>query len=131
MVTYRVDHIHLKANDVQAAAEWYCDKLGGKITFEGEFRKSKVFYVDVNGFNIIIFGKLEGEEEPIPASLKARFGNDHFGFEVNDIHAAVSELKAKGANILEEPWSPREGQYIAYFEGPDHVRLELTQRDRR
>lgn len=129
MISYRVDHIHLKANDVESAAQWYVEKLNGKIIFEGQFRGSKVFYVNIKGFNLVIFGHLEGEEEPIPASLKSRFGVDHFGFEVDEIHKAVDDLRSKGVTILEEPWSPREGQYIAYLEGPDQVRIELTQRD--
>ncbi len=129
MISYRVDHIHLKANDVEQAAQWYCEKLNGKIILEGQFRESKVFYVNIKGFNIVIFGRLEGEDDPIPASLSTRFGVDHFGFEVDDIHQAVDDLKSKSVKILEEPWSPRDGQYIAYFEGPDQVRLELTQRD--
>ena len=128
MQTFRCDHIHLKSEDVDKTARWYCDVLGAKITFEGKFRGSKVYYLNINGMTFVVFGKLEGEQ-PVAASIKPRFGVDHFGFQVMDIDAAVAGLRAKGVNILEEPVSVRPGLRISYFEGPDHVRIELSQRD--
>jgi hypothetical protein len=41
MQTYRCDHIHLKAVEVESIARWYVDTLGAKVTFEGEFKGSK------------------------------------------------------------------------------------------
>ena len=133
MVKYVCDHIHLKAKDVDKTVAWYVDKLGAKITFEGAFKGSKVFYFDINGFTFICFGQLEGEEgekAPIEPTLRTRFGNDHFGFEVQSMDEAVAELKGKGVTFIEEPWSPRDGLTIAYIEGPDKAAIELTQRDK-
>ena len=132
MPIYRCDHIHLKALDVERTAQWYVEKLGAKITFEGQFKGSKVNYVDISGFTLIVFGQLEGEEgknEPIKPTLRTRFGVDHFGFAVDSIEEAVSDLRAKGVTILVEPLNPRPGLTICYIEGPDKVRIELSQRD--
>lgn len=129
MQTYRCDHIHLKADDVQKTADWYCEVLGGKKTFEGQFRGSKVIYVDINGMIFIIFGLLNSDSEPIPASINTRFGVDHFGFQVDNVDAAIAELRAKNVPIVEEPSTARPGVRIAYIEAPDQVRIELTQRD--
>jgi lactoylglutathione lyase len=131
MPTYRCDHIHLKAVDVEKTARWYIDALGARITFEGQFRGSKVYYLDMGGFNFIVFGQLQGEEgdsEPIGPTLRTRFGTDHFGFAVDDMQQAVADLRAKGVTILEEPWSPRPGLTICYIEAPDKARIELTER---
>lgn len=133
MVKYVCDHIHLKAKDVDETVQWYVDKLGANATFEGKFRGSKVRYFDINGFTFICFGRLEGEEgeyAPIEPTLRTRFGNDHFGFEVPNMDEAVAELKGKGVSFIEEPWSPRDGLKIAYIEGPDKTAIELTQRDK-
>ena len=132
MPNYRCDHIHLKAVDVERTARWYVNTLGARITFEGQFRGSKVYYMDLSGFNFIVFGLLQGEEgadRPIEADLRTRFGVDHFGFAVEDMAAAVAELRAKNVTILEAPWSPRPGLTICYIEGPDKVRIELSQRE--
>jgi catechol 2,3-dioxygenase-like lactoylglutathione lyase family enzyme len=134
MPVYRCDHIHLKAVDVERTAQWYVDKLGANITFEGRFRGSKVNYLEISGFTLIVFGQLEGEEgesEPIEPTLRTRFGADHFGFAVDSMEEAVSDLRAKGVTVLEEPWNPRPGLIICYIEGPDRVRIELTQRDQK
>jgi lactoylglutathione lyase len=131
MSNYRCDHVHLKAVDVDETARWYVANLGAKITFEGRFKGSKVFYLDISGFNFIVFGQLQGEEAdaaPIAPTLKTRFGVDHFGFAVDCMEEAVAELKAKGVTILEGPWSPRPGLTICYIEGPDKARIEISER---
>lgn len=131
MPIYRCDHVHLKAMDVTETARWYVETLGAKITFEGQFKGSKVYYLDISGFNFIVFGQLEGEEgshTPIGATLQTRFGVDHFGFAVENMSEAVADLKSKGAAILEAPWSPRPGLTICYIQGPDQVRIELSER---
>lgn len=133
MEKYVCDHIHLKAKDVDQAVQWYVDNLGAKPGFEGNFKGSKVRYFDISGFTFICFGQLNdetGDAAPIEPTLRSRFGNDHFGFEVQDMDAAVADLKNKGVTFLEEPWSPREGQTICYIEGPDKTVIELTHRER-
>jgi len=132
MPSYRCDHIHLKAVDVEKTARWYVDMLGAKITFEGRFRGSKVYYLDICGFNFIVFGLLDnehGESAPIEPTLRTRFGADHFGFAVDNLQEAVADLRTKGVRILEEPWSPRPGLVICYIEGPDKARIELSERE--
>ncbi|MGI6038129.1 MAG: VOC family protein [Limnochordia bacterium] len=129
MQQFRCDHIHLKSADVEATARWYCDVLGAKITYEGSFRGSKVYYLDINGTIFFLFGQLEGEESVVPADINPRFGLDHFGFQVDDLDAAVAELRAKNVPIIEEPTTVRPGLKIAYIEGPDRTRIELSQRD--
>ncbi len=131
MLCYRCDHIHMKAVDVEKTARWYVDVLGAKITFEGSFRGSKVYYLDICGFKLIVFGLLDGEHSesaPIEPTLRTRFGVDHFGFAVDDMGEAVADLRSKGVRILEQPWSPRPGLVICYIEGPDKVRIELSER---
>ena len=58
MPTYRVDHVHLKAVDVEKTARWYVEKLGARITFEGQFRGSKVYYLDTNPLGIFVIVEL-------------------------------------------------------------------------
>lgn len=131
MLTYRCDHVHLKATDVERTARWYVSTLGAKITFEGQFKGSKVYYFEIGGFTFIVFGQLQGEEgaqAPMAPTLQTRFGVDHFGFAVEDMDAAVGDLRAKGVVILEGPWSPRAGLRICYIEGPDSARIELSER---
>lgn len=127
MQSYRVDHLHLISPDIERTKEWYCDVFGGKVTFEGQFKGNKVYYVDLNGFNIILIERLP-DEEPLPATIQSREGLDHFGLAVQDMDAAVRELKGKGVKFVVEPTQVRPGLRIAYVEAPDKVRIELSER---
>ena len=127
MQTYRVDHIHLISPDIERTKQWYCEVLGGQETFVGEFKGNKVYYVDLNGFNIILIEQLP-DGKPLPATLQTREGLDHFGVAVEDMEAAVADLKAKGIRFVVEPMHVRPGLRIAYIEAPDKVRIELSER---
>jgi catechol 2,3-dioxygenase-like lactoylglutathione lyase family enzyme len=65
----------------------------------------------------------DGDGEPI------RYTYDHFGVVVQDLNAAVEELRSKGVKILQEPRTARPGTHVAFVEGPDHTRIEVLQRD--
>lgn len=127
MQSYRVDHLHLISPDIERTKDWYCDVFGGKVTFEGQFKGNKVYYVDLNGFNIILIERLP-DEEPLPATIQSREGLDHFGLAVQDMDAAARELKGKGLKFVVEPTQVRPGLRIAYVEAPDKVRIELSER---
>jgi catechol 2,3-dioxygenase-like lactoylglutathione lyase family enzyme len=123
------DHIHLKAEDVEATAAWYRDRLGGAITYRGEFRGSPVVYVTFGAFNLVVYGRLQTDTEVPPVSAGPRYGIDHFGFRVDDLAAIIAELRTAGVTILEEPVTVRPGVHMAYIEGPERVRIEMVQRD--
>lgn len=127
MQTYRVDHLHLISPNIEETKDWYCSVFGGKVTFEGDFKGKQVYYVDVNGFNIILIEQFPGEE-PLPATIQTKEGLDHFGFAVEDMDAVAEELRAKEVKFVVEPMQVRPGLKIAYIEAPDKVRIELSER---
>ena len=55
-------------------------------------------------------------------------GLDHFGLRVDDMDAAVAELKRRGAHFSVEPRTIRPGVRIAFVQAPDNVRIELLER---
>ena len=127
MQEYKIDHIHLICPKIEDTKNWYCDVLGAKVAFEGEFKGNKVYYLNLCGFNLILIEKLPGEK-PLPANIKTNEGLDHFGLAVDDMAAAAAELKEKGVRFTLEPMQVRRGLRIAYIEGPDKVRIELSER---
>lgn len=127
MQTYRVDHLHLISPNIEETKDWYCSVFGGKVTFEGDFKGKQVYYVDINGFNIILIEQFPGED-PLPATIQTKEGLDHFGFAVEDMDAAAEELRAKKVKFVVEPMQVRPGLKIAYIEAPDKVRIELSER---
>ncbi|NNK94213.1 MAG: VOC family protein [Desulfobacterales bacterium] len=127
MPKYHVDHLHLICPNIEETKNWYCEVFGGKVTFEGDFKGKQVYYVDVNGFSIIMIEQFP-DQDPIPATIQTKEGLDHFGFAVEDMDAAAADLRAKGVKFVVEPMQVRPGLRIAYIEAPDKVRIELSER---
>jgi lactoylglutathione lyase len=55
-------------------------------------------------------------------------GLDHFGMTVDNLDAAVTELKGKGVAFTMEPKTIRPGVRIAFLTAPQNVSIELIQR---
>ena len=55
-------------------------------------------------------------------------GLDHFGLTVDNLDAAVTELKGKGVAFTMEPKTIRPGVRIAFLTAPQNVSIELIQR---
>ena len=121
-------HLHLRSEDPDAAAKFYCDHLGARVKSERPLSTTKSIQLELNGEALLtISGRAEGED-PVPGSNEPRYGLDHFGFEVDDMNAVTSQLKASGVHFICEPWTMPSGSTVAFIEAPDHVSLELIQR---
>jgi catechol 2,3-dioxygenase-like lactoylglutathione lyase family enzyme len=55
------------------------------------------------------------------------YGVEHIGLTVDDVDAAVAELRAKGAEIAIGPLTRDPGTRLAFIRGPDAVMVELVQ----
>jgi catechol 2,3-dioxygenase-like lactoylglutathione lyase family enzyme len=125
MARYALDHVHLRAPDPDATAAWYEGMFGA-------VRKARV----MNGPNIRVVLDLGGLPifiEQVPAGTAAPpsppfLGVEHIGLMVDDMAAAVAELKAKGAVFTTEPKEVRPGVTIAFVQAPDGARVEILHR---
>ncbi|UCH46437.1 MAG: VOC family protein [Betaproteobacteria bacterium] len=131
------DHVHLISRDPQAAAKWYQEMFGGKVTAVQEnLRGAPQIDVRVGGMTIVIRGQRPGEE-PIDTKPMQHFdgfsshdewGTDHFGFTYRgDLMAFCDELKKKGVQMAVEPWEFKPGMVLCYVAAPDGVSIELIQ----
>ena len=53
---------------------------------------------------------------------------EHVGLTVDDVDAAVEELRAKGAEIAIGPLNRNPGLRLAFIRGPEGIMIELVQR---
>ncbi|MAF47205.1 MAG: VOC family protein [Rhodospirillales bacterium] len=129
------DHVHIIAEDPEAAAAWYRDMLGGEITGSHQVRNAAQISVDFGGTIIVIRGQRPGERPGRKNDLKSfedyvshdQWGTDHFGFRVHgEIIAFCDGLQAKGAEFSVEPYEFLPGRTIAYLKAPDGVTIELV-----
>ena len=132
----QVDHIGIGVSDLAATKEFYKNALGMEHLPEdevGEEQKVKVSFFPCGD------AELEFLESTTPDGPIGRFieknggrnGIQHVALRVDDIKAAIADLKAKGVQLIdEEPRYGAGGSAIAFLhpKATGGVLLELCQR---
>jgi lactoylglutathione lyase len=132
MPVYRYDHVHVRAADPEAMAEWFASMFGAEIlrgTYgPGTFYPGKTrVYVKLGGQTVLIAPS--HHDEPTQAAPHfPYYGIEHIGLTVDDINAAVAELRARGADIFVGPMDYGPGTRLAFIRGPEGVAVEIVQR---
>src|SRR5947199_4550007 len=112
-----LDHIGIAVKDLAAALAFYRDALGLEVEAPEEVASQRVraHFVPVGD------ASLELLEATAPESAIARYiekrgpGLHHITLRVDDIRAALAQLKARGAKLVdEEPRRGAEGALVAF-----------------
>jgi methylmalonyl-CoA epimerase len=128
----RVDHIGIAVVDAAAATDWYRDRFGLHVDHVEHVGSQKVraHFMDVGG---CLFELLEAtaSQSPIAKFLDKRGpGLHHVALAVDDIHAALTELKQAGVRLIDEvPRPGAEGALVAFVHpsAAQGVLVELKQ----
>ena len=102
-----IDFVELRVADVDGAVRFYRDTLGMDFPLSGGGSEWKEF-----GSPPVALALGRGPEPP---------GSIVLGLAVDDVDAAVEELRAKGVPILREPWAA-DVCYRALIQGPGRFR---------
>lgn len=128
----RIDHVGIAVADLAAAKRLYEDLLGLTLTREEVVTDQGVrtHFYPVAGVKLELLESL-APDGPIARHLEKRGpGLQHLAVEVEDIEAAIAELRAKGVRMLDEtPRTGVEGSRIAFVHPKDShgVLLELVE----
>jgi lactoylglutathione lyase len=126
MARFTWEHIHLRSPDPAATAQWYQDKLGAEVIRTPQPDGSTRIDLNLSGQKVFI---AKADPAHTGASPQTPYmGLEHFGMTVDDIQAAVTELKGKGVAFTMEPKTIRPGVTIAFLTAPQNVSIELIQR---
>jgi catechol 2,3-dioxygenase-like lactoylglutathione lyase family enzyme len=111
-------HVHLKVRHRDAAAKWFADTFGGKVThFKDLPQLPAIRYDDMW---LVISGT---DADVAPNDGRAV---DHIGWKVDDLDAVVERLKAQKLKFPVEP--TRSGNVkLAFVESPSGVKIEIQQ----
>jgi methylmalonyl-CoA/ethylmalonyl-CoA epimerase len=128
----RIDHLGIAVADIGAAKKVYEDLLGLKLTREEVVTDQGVrtYFYPVAGVKLELLESIS-PDGPIARHVEKRgAGLQHLAVEVDDIEAAILELKAKGVRMLDE--TPRKGvenSRIAFVHPKDThgILLELVE----
>jgi catechol 2,3-dioxygenase-like lactoylglutathione lyase family enzyme len=115
----------IPTKDAEAARPFYADTLGLKLISQDQF--ALVFQVGpAPGTMLRIV--CAGDPTPAPFTI--------YGWEVDDIHATIAELSAKGVEFLRYGyfeqdeagvWLAPGGSSVAWFKDPDGNTLSISQ----
>jgi len=122
----RLLHTMLRVGDLEASIQFYTNVLGmqqlrRKDYPEGEFTLAFVGYGDEAENTVIELTHNWGTD-----SYETGSGFGHIAIEVDDVYAAVDEVKARGGKVIREAGPMNAGStIIAFVEDPDGYQIEL------
>jgi catechol 2,3-dioxygenase-like lactoylglutathione lyase family enzyme len=128
MLKFGFDHVHLVGSDLDASERFYRDMFGAETIGRRDVGGAVNLMMRLDGVHLFI-RSARASEQVSGDGADIRYTYDHFGVVVQDLSAAVEELRSKGVTVLQEPRTIRPGTHIAFVEGPDHTRIEVLQRD--
>jgi lactoylglutathione lyase len=116
----------LRVGDLEASIQFYTNVLGmqqlrRKDYPEGEFTLAFIGYGDEAENTVIELTHNWGTD-----SYDTGSGFGHIAIEVDDVYAAVAEVKARGGKVIREAGPMNAGTtIIAFVEDPDGYQIEL------
>jgi len=118
MTLGRLNHVGIATPSIAQSIETYRTLLGATVIgapFDLPAQGVKVCFIDAANTQIELIEPYD-DSSPIAGFLKKNpaGGQHHVCFEVPDIHAAVADLKAKGATVLGEPRIGAHGTPIVF-----------------
>lgn len=129
----KVDHIGIAVSNLDEAVKLYMDVL--ELELHGvevvEEQKVKVAFLPIGDTEIELL-ESTSPEGPIAKFIEAKGqGIQHIAFRVDDIEAALTEMKAKGMRLIDEkPRYGAGGAKIAFLhpKSTNGVLIELCER---
>jgi methylmalonyl-CoA/ethylmalonyl-CoA epimerase len=126
----RIDHIAIVVEDIDAALSFWRDTLGLELDHVEDVpeQKSIVAFLPTSGSEVELV-EPTSEDSGVARYLQKRGpGIHHICFEVDDIEAALAQMKTKGVRLINEtPTTGAGGKKIAFVhpESTNGVLVEL------
>ncbi|MDP4160706.1 MAG: VOC family protein, partial [Bacillota bacterium] len=116
-----VEHIGIKALDLEKAVRFYTEVLGFKFMYRMKPGEVELVFLDLGGTVVELVEVVDGQ----------RFEDgvvNHLALKVSDIFKAIEHLQTHQVEITStEPMALGEGRYNFFFRGPSGEKLELFQ----
>lgn len=129
-----IDHIGIATNSIKEGARFYTDALGLTKTGTEEVVEQKVrtAFLPTGESELELLESTDSEGAIAKYIAKNGEGIQHIALRVDNLEAALAELKAKGVRLIDEkPRRGAGGAMIAFIhpKSTGGVLLELCQRD--
>ena len=126
-----VDHVGIVVRDIDRSAAWYERHLGFRRVYEYGFPGVKAMFIANGDIRLELFETqgalpMAPERSAAPTNLKIG-GINHVALAVDDLDAAVEELKAGGVRVASEPREVPDGHgdRFAFIHDNEGMLVEL------
>ena len=131
-MSFKFNHLHLKAQNPEESANWYVNAFNFKILSDTVRGAGIRFIRCETSDGIIVNISGAGTDEQMgDGNASVHWGVEHFGVDVDNLDTQLKRLGDLGAKLLEGPIDSPTGMRIAFIQGPDEVRIELMQPPKR
>ena len=132
MKVKRVEHVAIAVNDLRAAMQIFQEKLGLALEYEEDFPQyqTKIAMYPVGETYLELLQATGAGSDTATWIAEKGEGLYHICLEVEDIEAALAELRAKGVGLLDERPRVGHGNSLIAFLDPRstaNVLIELVQ----
>lgn len=126
----RIAHLGVAVKSIDDALKLFVGGLPLELTHTEDYQGMRVGFIPVGDSSVELLEDVSGSSAIRKFLDKNGEGIHHIAFEVDDIHEAVAELKAKGIRLVDE--TPRPGAHgmtIAFLhpKGTHGILMELCQ----
>ena len=117
-----VEHIGIKALDLEKAIQFYKEVLGFKFLYRIKPGEVELVFLELGGTVVELVEVVDGHKYEDGVV-------NHLALTVSDIFKAIKHLQIHQVEMASlEPMALGEGRYNFFFRGPSGEKLELYQR---
>ncbi len=127
MIFNRIHHTAIIVSDFEKSKDFYVNKLGFEVIGEVDRpeRKSKILYLDANNAMIELFSF---SKPPKRLAWPEACGLRHLAFEVDNIEETIEKLNKLGIETEPLRSDIRTGKKMTFFKDPDDLPLEICEK---
>ena len=127
MIFNRIHHTAIIVSDFEKSKDFYVNKLGFEVIGEVDRpeRKSKILYLDANNAMIELFSF---SKPPKRLAWPEACGLRHLAFEVDNIEETIEKLNKLGIETEPMRVDLRTGKKMTFFKDPDDLPLEICEK---
>jgi methylmalonyl-CoA epimerase len=116
MEVTKIDHIGIAVSDLRSAKRFFEGSLGLRVERQETLGDMEIAFVPVGGVNIELIQCTSPEGVISKFISKRGEGIHHIAYEVQDVAAALGELKAQGVKLVDdEPRAGAHGTRVAFL----------------
>jgi methylmalonyl-CoA/ethylmalonyl-CoA epimerase len=115
----KIEHIGIAVKDLKEVTKFYREVFGCQTSEEMEIpeRKLRIAFAEISGVKLEFLMSTDKESVVAKFIDKKGEGIHHICFEVDDVEMAISELKQKGVELVEDkPRMGVEGKKIVFLQ---------------